>query len=99
MSTIEREKISRLRRELAQLKAPPTLTIIRANHDDPQGYMMRLRFEWRGYRHDTLVDRNLYEDDPKYQSYLLRAGVEATIRAFAEVELLPRMITLTGGDV
>ena len=98
MSTIEREKISRLRRELAQLKAPPTLTIIRANHDDPQGYMMRLRFEWRGYRHDTLVDRNLYEDDPKYQSYLLRAGVEATIRAFAEVEL-PRMITLTGGDV
>lgn len=80
----QEEEIRKLKQELARLKAPPSLNIIRHGDHDPHPRMVQMVFEWQGYQHRAMAPREIYGEQPDYRKYIFRAGVEATVRAFAD---------------
>lgn len=86
-----RVQLEQALKELAMLKAAPRLDIVTSGASGPRPYTLLYRFDWRGYRHQTLVSTE-WADDRDYTDHVRRTGVEAVVRAVAD-EQLPRLIT------
>jgi hypothetical protein len=86
------KELLRTQMELASLKAPPTLNVIRHDIVDPHPDTIQMVFEWQQYRHRTMVSRLAYGEG-EYREHLFRAGVEACVRAHAEAMLSSLVVT------
>lgn len=80
-----RKKITRLEYRIAELSRPPSLRIIRGEEERFR-FVHRMEFEFRGFRHTTLVSDEMY-GHREYKQHVIRYGIEATVRAHMEEQL------------
>lgn len=79
---------------IAELTRPPTLEIVHhEDTSDPFPLKTQFTFQWRDYRHSTVVDTRSYKQAVEYRNYILQQGVEACVRAHAEAELTSLVTT------